>query len=169
MAAFGLFKVPKNIIDLFTFDLSTFFLEEDYVEVSCDEQDGVFMIEYEKMLPWIELNLFTKVVFRVFNDKKNIIGSNHINVSFPAEQQNISLVRIKKLVYELSKIYGWDDENRADWTVKDEADFSKGYLERQWTLGEGKYIYSVQLSMNTKEGLILKILFFNHLLGLINK
>jgi hypothetical protein len=169
MAAFGLFKEPKNIIDLFTFDLSTFFLEEDYVEVSCDEQEGVFMIEYEKMLPWIELDLFTKVVFRVFNDKKNIIGSNHINVSFPTEQENVSQAPVKKLVYKLSRIYGSDDENRADWTANDEKDFNNGFLERQWTLGEGKYIYSVRLSMNPKDGLILKIIFFNHLLGLINK
>ena len=82
MAAFGLFNDPKNIIELFTFDLTTFFIEDDYEEISCIEEAGVFMIEYEKVLPWTEHGLFNSVVFRVFNDKKNIVGSNHINVRF---------------------------------------------------------------------------------------
>jgi hypothetical protein len=169
MSKVGFFKSPKNITELFTFDLTTFFFEEDYIEVSGDEKEGVFMIEYEKILPQIELGLFTKVVFRVFNDKKNIIGSNHINVRFPAEAGNIKLPTIKKLIYKLAEIYGGDDENRAEWTENDESDYNKGYLDRQWTLGEGKNIYSVRLTMNSKDGLVLNILFFNHLLGLINK
>jgi len=168
MSKVGFFKEPKNIIELFTFDLTTFFYEEDYTEVSCDEKEGVFMIEYERILPRIELGLFNKVVFRVFNDKKNIIGSNHINVSFPSELGSTNLTAIKKLIYKLGLIYGGDDENRADWTENDETDFKKGYVDRQWTLGEGKNIYSVRLTMNSKDGLVLKILFFNHLLELIN-
>lgn len=169
MNAFGLFKEPKNIIELFTFDLTTFFYEEDYEEISCDEQDGVFMIEYEKSLPWIELDLFNKVVFRVFNDKNNIIGSNHINVSFPADDEQLTLQNLKKLVNKINKIYGWDDENRGEWTTSDETNFNEGFLERQWTLGEGKYIYSVKINLTPRDGLVLKILFFNHLLELINK
>jgi hypothetical protein len=169
MNAFGLFKEPKNIIELFTFDLTTFFYEDDYEEISSDEQAGIFMIEYEKSLPWLELNLFNKVVFRVFNDKNNIIGSNHINVRFPAKEDQINLQNVKKLVNKLNKIYGWDDENRGEWTAHDENDFNKGFMERQWTLGEGKYIYSVKVTLNIRDGLALKILFFNHLLELINK
>ncbi|MFA6402277.1 MAG: hypothetical protein WCX31_11740 [Salinivirgaceae bacterium] len=169
MSKIGFFKSPKNITGLFTFDLTSFFFEEDYTELSSDEKEGVFMIEYEKILPHIELGLFNKVIFRVFNDKKNIRGSNHINVSFPAEPGNTKLPAIKKLIYKLVEICGGDDENRADWTINDESDFNNGYLDRQWTLGEGKNIYSVRLTMNSKDGLVLKILFFNHLLELINK
>lgn len=169
MSAFGLFKEPKNIIELFTFDLTTFFYEEDYEEISCEEKEGIFMIEYEKPLPWIELELFSKVVFRVFNDKRNIVGSQHINVSFPADIEQTNKTTLKKLVNKLTKIYGWDDENLGEMTTKDETDFENGYFERQWTLGEGKHIYTVRLIYNTRDGLSLKILFFNHLLELINK
>lgn len=169
MAPFGLFKEPKNIIELFTFDLTTFFYEEDYEEISSDEQDGVFMIEYEKSLPWIELDLFHKVIFRVFNDKNNIIGSNHINVSFPTEEEQVTLAKVKKLINKLNKIYGWDDENRGEWSESDDADFKDGLLERLWTLGEGKFIYSVRVNHTHRDGLVLKILFFNHLLELTKK
>lgn len=169
MTTFSLLKEPKNIIELFTFDLTTFFYEEDYVEVSCDEKDGVFMIEYEKNLPWIEHDLFNKVVFRIFNDKHNIVGSNHINVDFPAEENQVSVTNLKKLTSKLVKIYGWDDENRGQWDSNDETDFKNKTFERIWTLGEGKFIYSVRLVYNLKYGLILKILFFNHLLELSKK
>jgi hypothetical protein len=169
MSAFGLFKEPKNIIELFTFDLTTFFYEEDYEEISFEEQEGLFMIEYEKVLPWIEIDLFNKVVFRVFNDKKNIVGSNHINVNFPAEPDHTNMANIKKLTHKLFKIYGWDDENLGEMTVKDETGFNNGFFERQWTLGEGKNVYSVRLIYNTRDGLSLRILFFNHLLELIQK
>ncbi len=79
----GLFIEPNNIIELFTFDLTTFFFEEDFEEVDCHEEKGVLMVEYQKQLPWVELKLFDRVIFRVFNDKDNIVGSSHINVKFP--------------------------------------------------------------------------------------
>lgn len=169
MTTFGLFNDPKNIIELFTFDLTTFFYEEDYEEVGSDEKDGVFMIEYEKNLPWIEHDLFQKVVFRIFNDKNNIVGSNHINVEFPANEQDVSPEKVSKLINKLTQIYGWDDENRGNWNDQDESNFADKIFERQWTLGEGKYIYSVRIMYNHKDGLTLKILFFNHLLELIKK
>ncbi|MGD9994690.1 MAG: hypothetical protein AB7S69_15440 [Salinivirgaceae bacterium] len=169
MAAFGLFKEPKNIIELFTFDLTSFFMEEDFSEVLCEESDGVFMIEYEKILPWCEHDLFEKVVYRVFNDKKNIIGSNHINVRFQAQGDKLNLENAKNLVNKLHKTYGWDDENRIEWTADDEQDFNNSGLKRQWTLGEGKYIYQVKVNQSKTTGLTLTILFFNNLLHLINQ
>lgn len=166
MAAFGLLNEPKNIIELFTFDLTTFFVEDDYEEISCIEEAGVFMIEYEKMLPWIEHGLFNSVIFRVFNDKKNIIGSNHINVRFTSNIDSENMLNLQKLVYKLQKIYGFDDENLGDWTTSDEESLKSGKLLRQWTLGEGKHIYTVKLRVHKSE-LTLEILFFNHLLELL--
>jgi hypothetical protein len=64
---------------------------------------------------------------------------------------------------------GWDDENRGEWSDRDKTDFNDQVFERQWTLGEGKFIYSVKVNYNNKYGLQLKILFFNHLLDLIGK
>ncbi|MGE4289791.1 MAG: hypothetical protein AB7E36_13990 [Salinivirgaceae bacterium] len=169
MAAFGLFKEPKNIIELFTFDLTSFFMEEDFREVLCEESDGVFMIEYEKKLPWCEHDLFEKVVYRVFNDKKNIIGSNHINVRFHAHSDRVNVENTKTLINKLHKTYGWDDENRNEWSTKDEHDFNNASLIRQWTLGEGKFIYQVKINQSRTTGLTLTILFFNNLLHLINQ
>ena len=124
------------------------------------------MIEYEKTLPWTELNLFNSVVFRVFNDKKNIIGSNHINVRFANEFDAGAKKDIIKLVYKLYKIYGSDDENKSDWSENDDNALELKKLKRQWTLGEGKFIYTVRLSMKNDD-LLLEIIFFNHLLELI--
>jgi hypothetical protein len=169
MVPFGLFRNPKNIIELFTFDLSTFFYEEDYEEVQSQEGDGVFMVEYEKILPWTEMGLFEKVQFRLFNDKTNIVGSSHINVTLPATQHLVEIEKVATLLNSLYNIYGWDDENRGTWNDNDVHDFLEKSLERQWTLGEGKYIYSVKVTCNQKYGLLLKILFFNHLLELIGK
>ncbi len=166
MTSFGLFKEPKNIIELFTFDLTTFFYEDDYEEISCSEDNGVFMIEYEKVLPWIELDIFNSVVFRVFNDKKNIIGSNHINVRFGNKFTIDKKKSIVKIVHKLNKIYGSDDDNKDDWSAADDDKFKQKKLKRQWTLGEGKNIYTVRLSMKN-DNLLLEILFFNHLLELI--
>lgn len=169
MAAFGLFKEPKNIIELFTFDLTSFFMEEDFTEVTCEESDGVFMIEYEKILPWCEHDLFDSVVYRVFNDKKNIIGSNHINVRFQAKGDKVILENAKNLTNKLHKTYGWDDENRIVWSAEDEQHFNSSMLKRQWTLGEGKYIYQVKINQSQTAVLTLTILFFNNLLHLINQ
>ncbi|MDA3893721.1 MAG: hypothetical protein PF517_18820 [Salinivirgaceae bacterium] len=166
MAAFGLFNEPKNIIELFTFDLTTFFIEDDYEEISCIEEEGVFMIEYEKELPWTELGLFNSVIFRVFNDKKNIIGSNHINVRLVCEIGNELKPYIVKLVHKLNKIYGYDDDNSGDWSNADDVAFEEGSLIRQWTLGEGKFIYTVKFRIKNNEAQV-EILFFNHLLELL--
>lgn len=169
MVPFGLFKNPKNIIELFTFDLTTFFYEEDYEEIESQEIEGVFMVEYEKVLPWTELGLFEKVFFRIFNDKTNIVGSSHINVTLPANPEYVDIEKTANLINSLFRIYGWDDENRGEWSETDKTEFEDRVFERQWTLGEGKFIYSVKVTYNSKYGLHLKILFFNHLLDLIGK
>jgi len=168
MSAFGLFKEPKNIIELFTFDLTTFFYEDDYEEISCVEQDGIFMIEYEKTLPWTELNLFSSVIFRVFNDKKNIVGSNHINVRFSVDIDESIHNYIAKLVHKLYNIYGSDDDNFDDWLDSENKALLTNSSLRQWTLGEGKNIYTILLHIKNHI-LFLEILFFNHLLELIKQ
>lgn len=166
MSGFGLFKEPKNIIELFTFDLTTFFYEDDYEEISSVEKEGVFMIEYEKVLPWTELDLFNSVIFRVFNDKNNILGSNHINVRFTSPVEEPPYKHITKLIHKLNKIYGSDDDNQEAWCDKNVVAVESNLLLRQWTLGEGKYIYTVRIVINNNI-LTLEILFFNHLLELI--
>lgn len=166
MNAFGLFDEPKNIIELFTFDLTTFFYEDDYEEIACTENEGVFMIEFEKVLPWKELGLFETVIFRVFNDKKNIVGSNHINVRFTSQINDNTKKYIIKLVNKLNTIYGFDDENLGPWTETDDSALESLKLKRLWTLGEGKNIYAIRLLINNNE-LVLEVMFFNHLVELI--
>lgn len=167
MDIFGLFEEPKNIIEMFTFDLTTFFYEDDYEEIACTENEGVFMIEFEKALPWMELGLFETTVFRVFNDKRNILGSNHINVRFTSKITDSSKRYIVKLVNKLNIIYGLDDDNSGSWMEKDDEALKLFKLKRQWTLGEGKSIYAVRLLINDSV-LVLEVLFFNHLVELTN-
>lgn len=165
----GLLSEPKNILELFTFDLTTFFFEEDYEEIDCCEEKGVFMVEYKKSLPWLELDLFDYVIFRVFNDKENIIGSSHINVKLPANIQFQSEDLVIKLTNALFNIYGWDDESNGSWTNQDLPLYKKGAYYRNWTLGEGKYVYSVKVRQDKNKSVSLQILFFNHLLKLSNQ
>ncbi len=47
--------------------------------------------------------------------------------------------------------------------------FKKNKFERIWTLGEGRYIYTIKLTQNELNEVVLNILFFNHLLKLINQ
>ena len=163
-----LFK-NKNILDLFLYDLSTFFYDEDYQQISCEEIRGLFMIEYEKTLPWTELNIFDKVRFRVFNDKKNIIGSNHINVTLFNEGIILTNREVKNVVNKLYNIYGKDDNNKGEWTQEDELDFKENIFGRIWTLGEGLDVYSITLSISPYKELLLNILFFTNLLKQIGK
>ncbi len=165
----GLFSEPNNIIELFTFDLTSFFFEEDFEEVDCIEEKGVLMVEYQKQLPWIELKLFSQVVFRIFNDKNNIIGSSHINVKFPINPELLNPDSLAELTNTLFKISGWDDGSNGEWSFNDTLLFKKNKFERIWTLGEGKYIYTVKLTQNESGEIVLTILFFNHLLKLINQ
>lgn len=162
METFGMFKEPKNIIELFTFDLTTFFYEDDYEEIACVENDGVFMIEFEKMLPWTELGIFNTIIFRLFNEKRNVIGSRHINVRLTAEINDKSKKSIIKIVNKLNIIYGSDDDNTSEWTTNDDASLYSSTFNRQWTLGDGNKIYTIRLFAQ-KNTIILTILFFNHL------
>lgn len=154
----------KSVLDLFIYDLSKFFLDEDYDEISCEEIQGLFMIEYEKVLPWTELNIFDKARFRVFNDKKNIIGSNHINLSLLNDGIILSSNEVKNVVNKIYEIYGNDDNNKGEWTQEDEIDYKENIFGRVWTLGDGVDVYSITLNIRPTKQLMLNILFFTNLL-----
>ncbi len=159
----------KNILDLFLYDLSTFFYDKDYQKVSCEEIQGHFMIEYEKILPCTELNIFDKVRFRVFNDKENIIGSNHINVTLFNDGIILTNSEVKNIVNKLYNIYGKDDNNKGEWTKEDELDVKANIFGRVWTLGQGLNVYSISISISPYKELLLNILFFTNLLKQIGK
>ncbi len=161
-------SVPQNMIEFFTFDLTTFFLEDDYEEVHSEELDGMFMIEYEKHLPWIEYDLFEKVVFRVFNDKNNIEGSNHINVRFPASPKKCNEAAVKKVAGVLFEMFGPDDSKNKAWPAIPGEAYNARPIALEWTKGEGKNMYRVELKINKAKELVLTIFFFNHLMNLLN-
>lgn len=164
-----LLEEANNIIELFTFDLTTFFFEDDFEEIDSHEEKGVFMVEYKKNLPWVELNLFDQIVFRIFNDKENLIGSSHINASFPANKKYQNETNLSELTNNLFNLYGWDDDSLGSWTTKDSDHYKKNAFKRIWTLGEGKFIYTVKLIQNSDGDISLHIMLFNHLLKLTNK
>lgn len=155
---------PQNILELFSFDLTKFFADNDYCEIESKDAEGVFMVEFEKEFPLAELDLFESVIFRLFNDKSNITASNHINVTLPANPRHITESKVKKLVDAIYNIYGYDDDRRGLWNDSDSTSFKDKDLERQWTIGSGKRVYAIKLSYTDKHGLYLKIFFFNRLL-----
>lgn len=155
---------PKNILELFSFDLTKFFADNDYNEIGSKDEEGVIMVEFEKEFPLPELDLFDKVYFRLFNEKDNIVASNHINVTFPATLQYLTKENAMNLVNALYGIYGYDDDRRGEWSDADTKLFLDKDLDRQWTIGNDKRVYAIKLSYTDKHGFYLKIFFFNRLM-----
>ena len=127
------------------------------------------MVEFEKEFPLVELGMFEKVVFRLFNDKDNINGSNHINVTMPANPRYITQKNVRSLIDSLYGIYGYDDDRKGEWDENDNKAFQAKDLERQLTIGNDKCVYAVKMSYTEKHGFYLKIFFFNRLVEAIKK
>lgn len=168
MTGFGNNKA-KTILDLFTYDLSTFFLTDDYVEVRSEDEQGTIMIDYEKALPWTEAGLFDTVIYRMFSDKLNIVGSNHINATLlsrhvPSTPENVSC-----LIQKLFDMLGNDDHNQGIWDPASQIPDTGQLVERYWTLGKDKDIYSVKLIFNSDHQVSLTIFFLNRLLKIAGK
>ncbi len=161
------FKEPKNILDLFTYDLTTFFYE-DYEEINSEEILDTVLIDYEKKLPWKEFDVFDHVVFRVFIEKTNITGTNHINVTMDAKE-GFTKEHIEGIIEKVTRISGIDDNRKGFWSGSDDENFEKGYLDRMWTLGKNENIYSLRLIYDKNSGLQLSILFFTNLLKQLGK
>lgn len=161
------FKEPKTILDLFTYDLTTFFYE-DYKEVNSEEILDTVLIDYEKNLPWKEFDVFNRVVFRVFIEKTNITGTNHINVTFYADE-GYTKEHIMRIVEKVTRITGIDDNRKGFWSSSDDENFEKGHVDRMWTLGKNENIYSLRLIYDKNDGLQLSILFFTNLLKQLGK
>lgn len=163
------FNETNLILELFSFDLTTFFVEDDFEIIECKEESCTFMVEYEKNLPWFELDLFDKVIFRVFNDKKNFTGSSHVNLKLPAPKEIVTKDKIKHLTNEIVKKYGKDDNKNNEWNQQDDKNFDNKNFERYWTCGNDKYVYAIKLTQNKKGDFDFSILFFNNLLKIINQ
>jgi hypothetical protein len=161
------FKEPKNILDLFTYDLTTFFYE-DYKEINSEEILDTVLIDYEKILPWKEFDVFNRVIFRVFIEKTNITGTNHINVSFYADE-GFNKENIIHIVEKITRITGIDDNRKGFWSESDDKNYEKGFVDRMWTLGKNENIYSLRMTYDENQGLNLSILFFTNLLKQLGK
>ena len=156
----------KKFIQLIEFDLSTFFYT-DYEEINSEEMLGTFMIDYEKKLPKKEFDFFDLIRFRVFSDKSNITGTNHINVTFRSEQkENPEQLVVENIINQLSEIFGEDDNKKGGWSNEDIEEYKLKITNRAWTLGKDDKIYSINLIFHKEEGFILNILFYTNLLKL---
>jgi hypothetical protein len=161
MSLFESVKKEKTILDLFTYDLTTFFYGQ-YEEVDSEETEGTFMIVYERKLPWVELKIFDTLQFRVFFDKENITGSNPINVKFISKENEATIDDVKYVIEKVFEIYGDDDKEEGEWTEIDDQAFEDGLLNRIWTIDKGESFVSVFYT--EEEKLVLNILFFNNLI-----
>lgn len=161
MSLFESVKKEKSILDLFTYDLTTFFYGQ-YEEVDSEETEGTFMIVYERKLPWVELKIFDTVQFRVFFDKENITGSNPINVKFIVKDNEITIDHLKYILSKVYEIYGKDDKDEGEWTEFDDKAFEEYTFNRIWTIEKGESFVSIFYTKEEK--LVLNILFFNNLI-----
>ncbi|MDA3865973.1 MAG: hypothetical protein PF489_04395 [Salinivirgaceae bacterium] len=161
------FKEPKNVLDLFTYDLTTFFYE-DYNEINSEEILDTVLIDYEKTLPWKELEVFNRVVFRVFIEKSNVTGTNHINVTCFADD-GYAKEDLVKIIEKITRIAGIDDNRKGFWSDSDDENYENGFIDRMWTLGKNDNIYSLRLTYDPEQGPQFSILFFTNLLKNLGK
>ncbi|MDD4746734.1 MAG: hypothetical protein RBR35_08755 [Salinivirgaceae bacterium] len=160
---------PQHILDIITYDLSTFFYEDDYEEVYSEEILDTFLIDYQKKLPWKEFGIFDRVIFRVFTEKSNLTGTNHINVTFHSEELTVPQDKAMLLLADLEDIYGGDDNRRGLWQEEEKVKTENGKIIRMWTLGEEENVYSVRLRYIKGNGMELQIMFYTNLLKILGK
>ena len=163
----GMFKKifkPQHILDIITYDLSTFFYEDDYEEVYSEEILDTFLIDYQKKLPWKEFGIFDRVIFRVFTEKSNLTGTNHINVTFYSEELIVPEEKVFSLLSDLEDLYGTDDNRRGLWQEEEKVNVANGDVVRMWTLGEEQNVYSVRFRYQKGNGMELQIMFYTNLL-----
>lgn len=160
MRFFETSKKEKSVLDLLTYDLTTFFYGE-YEEVESQDTEAMFMIVYQRKLPWVELELLDTVQFRVFFDKNNFTGSNPINVRLLPIDQTISHEKVAHVVDEIAELYGEDDFGDGIWTDADIEAYNNNTWQRRWTIQEGESF----ITMEYKEGHFeLNILFLNNII-----
>lgn len=155
----------KNILDLFTYDIVSFF-HDDYKEVKYDETESMFAAVYEQQLPWVELECFDTIQLRVFFDKHSFTGSNPINVKFYSKNVEPSVESMKKVINMIHKIYGDDDRQQKALSDEEDLKLEKHIWERIWTIESGE---SFVTTNHTSTGFVLKILFFNNLIKHLEK
>ena len=112
--------------------------------------------------------MFNRVIFIVFIEKTNITGTNHINVTFYADE-GFNKENIIHIIEKITRITGIDDNRKGFWTASDDEHFEKGFVDRMWTLGKNENIYSLRLTYDKNQGLNLSILFFTNLLKQLGK
>ena len=160
---------PQHILDIITYDLSTFFYEDDYEEVYSEEILDTFLIDYRKKLPWKEFGIFDRIIFRVFTEKSNLTGTNHINVTFHSEELTVPHDKAMILLTDLENLYGSDDNRRGLWQEEEKVKVESGQIMRMWTLSEELNVYSVRLRYTIEKGMELQIMFYTNLLKTLGR
>lgn len=160
MGFFGQGKKEQTILDVFTYDITSFFYGE-YEEVESIDTESMFMIVYERMLPWVEHDCFDAIQFRVFFDKENFTGSNPVNVRLYAKNILPEVQNIGKLIERIHKIYGPDDEGNVQFSATDEAQVAARDFSRRWTIEKGESFVTIYYN---EKGFELNILFLNNLI-----
>jgi len=160
MGFLGANKKERNILDIFTYDITTFFYG-DYEEVDSIDTESMFMIVYERPLPWIEVGCFDCIQFRVFFDKENFTGSNPVNVRMYAKNFEPNIESIRSLINTITTIYGNDDDGNAEFNDNDRFMIEQKSFERRWTIEKGESFITIYYN---EKGLELNILFLNNLI-----
>src|ERR1035437_566659 len=109
---------PINLLDVFTFDITSFFGNE-YQIISTEDSPAVQIVDYEISLPKIELEVFDTLHLMVMFDKFFIESDTHINATFRKKQNQLNFEEIKNITNYFHKIYGNDDSKNKKWTKKD--------------------------------------------------
>lgn len=160
MRFFETSKKEKSVLDLFTYDLTTFFYGE-YEEVESHDTEAMFMIVYQRKLPWSEMGLLDEVQFKVFFDKNNFTGSNPINVRLFNAKSVVTEQKLAALVESISDLYGSDINKKGYWDDDDARSFGQLNWQRKWSIQEGESFITLYYNESALE---MNILFLNNII-----
>ena len=160
MRFFETSKKEKSVLDLFTYDLTTFFYGE-YEEVESHDTEAMFMIVYQRKLPWSEMDLLDDVQFKVFFDKNNFTGSNPINVRLFNSKSEVNEQKVAALVRSIVELYGVDINKKDYWDDDDSQAFVQRSWQRKWSIQEGESFITIYYN---ESGFEMNILFLNNII-----
>jgi len=156
----------KNILDVLTFDITSYF-ESDYQIVKTEDSPAVQIVDYERVLAESEFNVFDTLHLMVMFDKFFITSDTHMNATFRSKNRQVTIDEMKKITNFFYELYGSDDAKRKKWSKVDASKLKDYTFNRLWPTGLGDSF--VKLAYKEDTGFEVSILFLNNLLEILGK
>ncbi|MEL7589090.1 MAG: CFI-box-CTERM domain-containing protein [Prolixibacteraceae bacterium] len=123
-----------TILDFLNIDLNTFTEGDFEIGHSGENSQGDRYVDYEKFLFPKSVNIFDKLILKIFAGNFQITKDTDINLILLAERKEPSLDQIKGLVNLLHTYFGKDSQGNTRWNSNDILNSKHGVFHRHWDL-----------------------------------